>query len=158
MAVLDNIRYATDLSLAVPHTLGFRLFTITLIKTTTVGADRPGHGGTATTVRTPLVNYNNAPIRATQVSAKDVILSGGLLTDKDWSVGPIVFPYDTGTNTGGFDLANFLPASTPDPVEMFIEIQGNGMAPNGSLFKKIYDVADGIISYTIFVQAIGKGA
>lgn len=155
MPVLDSERYAADLMLQVPNVSGHRKYQVDLVVVTTVGGDRPGHGGTKTVSITPLTNGPNAVnVRAKQVSDRDVVLSNNMLDDKDWVIGPFAFPYNVGTVSGGFDPVNFTQTGS-DPLELWIRIQGDGMAPGGSFFKKIWDQMDRHVVYRIFIRSNG---
>ena len=155
MAVLDNIRFATDLVLATPNALGLRNFVVTLTSIVEAGASRPGFGGTKTTTQTVVQNLGTVNVRLREVSTKDIFMSGGLLQDKDVVIGPIVYPYDTGTVTGGTAFSIWEPPVSADATQLFIKITGEGLYPSGSFFKKIHADTSKNITYKIYLRNTG---
>jgi hypothetical protein len=151
MTVLDTLRYATDLSLSIPTAaLGLRLFTVELI-TNQWSGERPGLG-TKTQTTVTLTNANNVPVHVRQVSQNDVVVSGGVLRDQDYAVGPLVQPYSSPA-TGGMDSNVFSPDTSGNPIEVFFRVQGPGMPTGGTIFQKIYQVSDHSICYRLYLRA-----
>lgn len=144
---IDFIRYATDLALGAPDAINLRRFTASIVKISWSGG-RPG-AGNKTVTTTTLTNANSVPVKVARVNSKDIALSGGKLTDRDFVIGPLVFPYDTGSITGGTNISSFAPNTAND--EMYIKIEGDGLQSGGSMFKKAYDVADKNVVYRIYV-------
>jgi hypothetical protein len=153
---IDFIRFAADTALTVPALLSLRPYTVTL-NTVTWSGDRPGVG-TRTLVTRVVTNgdgvdgdgYVNPRFR--QVSKQDIVLSGGFLKDQDVVIGPFVFPYNTGTKSGGLDPLVFSPSSSTTD-EFYINIQGPNFPAGGVNYKKIWDNSERNVMYRIYMRA-----
>lgn len=157
---MQFIRYAADLALSQgPANLDVRPYTCNLVVIKEIGADRPGHNVSSTSVTiTPLLNITS-PIRVRRASSRDISLSNALLKDQDLILGPFVFPYNTGTVTGGFDITQF-DSSYSDSTQVFIQVAGPGLAPQSdgyAYFSKIYDdITQHATCYKIYVRNTGS--
>lgn len=151
--VIQELRYAADQVLRVPAIVGLRN-EVFLVQNTWSGTGVPNSGNTKTQVITPLMNVDGY-INAVQVSANDIALSGGLLKDRDWVIGPIVHPYVATFGSGGTDIANFQPKKAFNAVESYVWLKGPGLPASGSYFKKIYDSSDKSIMYRVYIRDAG---
>lgn len=93
-------------------------------------------------------SYN---IRVREVTSKDVVASGGLLTESSLKVGPFTpsFP------GGGLDNPQFDPPMNNKPQEVFFYITGLGMGPEGRWFKRVNDHS--IQNYTSWLYLASTG-
>jgi hypothetical protein len=88
-------------------------------------------------------------IRVQEVSSKDIVASGGLLTMQHVKVGPFTPEYQGGG----------LPREIYDPpsqgAEVLFLLKGHGMGRGGSLFKRVnsHDLKN--FSSWVFLEAIG---
>lgn len=146
---LDFIKFAAAKALAVPNLIQLRPHTVTLIAITWSG-DRPGTG-TKTTVQTTILNDGYVNPKFRQVSKEDIVLSGGLLRDQDIIIGPFVFPFDAGTNTGGLEPLTFSPANAS---EVYFNVEGPNFPAGGVKYKKIYDNSEKNVLYHIYLRAV----
>lgn len=156
-STLDYLRYAADLALTAPNQVGVRSFQVFLVRNTWVGGARPGLGTKQQSVL-PLVNGSDGYVNVRQASSKDVALSGGLLKDRDWIIGPLVHPYVTEFGSGGTAISVFQSTKNPDPIESYIWILGQGLPAGGSYFKKTHDESVKSIMYRIFVTDAGTAS
>jgi hypothetical protein len=154
-SLTDSLRYAADCALSAVNNLGLRQFTTSLVQVKSVGGSRPGFG-TKTKTTTVLTYKNSSPMGVALVTQKDFIPSTGLYTDREYKIGPFVWPYNVGFASGGFDYAKISPTIGADPVEIFFLIQGPGMPAAGAYFRKISDNTDDTILYYINVKATGE--
>lgn len=134
MSFVDDLRrMADDVRGNVPGALGLRPHTVTVRVRTWTGA-RAGLG-TKTDVDTVITNAGGYGPRVVQVSAKDVVASGGLYEAGDYRIGPISRDY-TG---GGTTDAALNPATTSTAREVFFCITGPGFPSSGQWFKRVND-------------------
>jgi hypothetical protein len=161
MSIDDPVRSVMDVAFSVVASLGLHKFSVSLVTVTNSGGSRPGVGGTRTKTVTPLLLANGQPVLCEQVSAKDVILSGNVLKDKDFRIGPQVFPYTTPNAygvSGGTDFNIYDPPSNntaTDNLQVYYLITGPGLAAAGNYFEKIYSREDSALSYYLFVRNLG---
>lgn len=163
---LNALRYAADKSYELPDRyLGLHRDSISLVTITNTGVDVFGEGGSKTrtdqrvTVGDGYVStlsfdgYINPQLE--QVSAKDIFLSGGLLTDKDYKLGPIVHAYTYCGTSGGMNYALFNPDyEDSNDIQLYFYVV-NDSFPNGTYMKRIWSVEDGGISFKVYIRNIG---
>lgn len=164
--VLNALRYAADQSLSVvDRYLGLNRSKVTLVLVENSGIDVFGEGGTKSRTDTRLslgdgyvstISFDGyINLNLEEVKSKDVFLSGGLLQDKDYVLGPIVFPYTYCQTSGGFDLGNFLPSKEEDTdIQLYFYIE-NSTFPNGAYFKRLYTETDEGLTYKVYLRNVG---
>jgi len=152
MALTDCLKQALDCTLSIPATLGLRAYRVFVTKVTYTGT-RPGLGTRTRTDTELLVGDGYPPV--SQVSAKDIFLSGGLLNDKDFKI-TIVSPYDTGTATGGTSRDVFDPAMSDLNTQIYFHLYGGNFPSTGQYFKRKYSIEDGNLTNYIFIEATGE--
>lgn len=130
LPVVDKLR-------GIPGLFGLRIFTVSVV-TRTWNGSRPGVDNSTSTDTTKGVKVDLGTYRTkvTQITARDVIASGGMYTDQDVRVGPITPPY-TGSTQDGDAITVFDPLPNAAPQEIFFNIQGDGYPAGGAWFKKI---------------------
>ena len=134
MGFVNDIRKLADgIRGNVPGNLGLRPHTVTIRVRTWSGAR--GGLGTKTDVDTVISNAGNFGPRVKQVSAKDVIASGGLYESGDYTIGPISRDYVT----GGVTDAALDPSTTSTAREVLFLVDGPGFPSGGAWFKRIND-------------------
>lgn len=162
--VISPLRFAIDVTQATEAVMGLHKFAVEVITITNTGGIRPGVGGTR--VRTdyrlsigpidffaPPANsdgYLNPSFQ--QVSGRDVILSGNLLTNKDFKLGPLVYPYDTGFYEGGIDILLTNPPMQNNNLQLYFKVTGVGVPESGWYFKRVWGQEDSNLSYTIYLR------
>lgn len=72
--------------------------------------------------------YNNPIVK--EIKTRVLQASGGSLTTRAVQVGPIVFPYNTGFNTGGIDPHSFEPVGNVQSI--YVQIVGPGAIGNNN--------------------------
>lgn len=107
--------------------------------------------GSKTILKTQLFVGGNSNIRVREVSSKDVVASGGLLTESSVKVGPFTPSYPG----GGLDNPQFDPPVSNKPQEVFFYITGLGMGPTGRWFKRTNDHS--IQNYTTWLYLASTG-
>jgi len=154
------LRQVIDLSNGINNNLGLNAYTVNLVYVTKTPVDIYGEGGTTVITETPLLvgpNLDGYP-QLRQISSKDIFLSGGLLTDKDYQLGPLAFPYTTCADgySAGFDiiLTNPLVPIEDTSTQVYFKVTGPDF-PLGCYFKRISDKADSNVCYYLFIRNIG---
>jgi len=164
----ETWRSLVDKQIAKPSLYGLNPYQVSIVTITNTGVDIFGNGGTRSRTDFRLTigpdgysadlngpnqdGYVNPHVE--QVSSKDIFLSGGLLTDKDYKIGPITYPYDT-YETGASAGLNWLftnPAIQPNQnLQLFFKITGPAF-PNGAYFRRKWSLDDNNIVYWLFVE------
>lgn len=167
-------RYQTDAMLAQPSILGVAPYICNLV--TKTGAQRSvgqtSGLGTITTTRllvgamfdgyfsfAPNDGYLNPLVR--DVNGEVAILSAQTLTEMEWMLGPLVFPYQAtdiygNAITGGTDANLFFP-STPE-INVYIQLLGPGLNPTYGAYFKVQEVVLSKafnVSYKLRMIALG---
>lgn len=165
----DALRLACDDSLVVAGILGYNKFQTFLVTINTVNGVR-----TRTNYRLLLgdsLNFPRLPFagaqtadgylnpQVVQVSEKQVWLSNNQLTDKDFALGPLAYPYSYDGVTGGTPLANFDPpvvAINNTAIYLWLlDPEGITTPATGLYLKKLYHLDDNQYTYTIFWRNTG---
>ncbi len=159
--IIDPIRFAIDVTQATEAMMGLHKFAVEIITITNAGGTRPGVGGTR--VRTDYRvsigpvdffasddGYLNPSFQ--QVSGRDIVLSGNLLTNKDFKLGPIVYPYDTSFYTGGIDIKLTNPDMQSNNLQLYFKVTGEGVPSSGWYFKRIWGQEDSNLSYYVYIR------
>lgn len=145
LPALDGIR-------GIPGILGLNPFTVTIrVRTWTgvrVGLGTKTDTDTVLTVGCACAN-GLQPVRVKQLSAKDVVASGGLYTDKDYKVGPLTPTYVT----GGVADSTINPPMNANPTEVLFKMTGPGLPAAGQWFQRIRDEETALHKY-VFLRAI----
>lgn len=158
LAPLDAVRGIGGL-------LGLRVFKVVVRKRTWTGS-RPGLVGTTRTdVDAQLFNQaadgSLQPVRVRQVSRNEVVLSGGVYTDRDLKVGPVTpsFLAELGLPAGGYDDATINPAPTGQAVEVIWIVSspsGTYGFPATGLTCKIVGQESTALHTYVFLRSTGK--
>jgi len=93
-------------------------------------------------------------VRVQQINAKDVVASGGLLTQQDVKVGPFTPEYIT----GGVAKLVFDPPPSDSATEVLFHVTGHSMGPDGRWFKRLYDMSIRNFTNMIYLQSTGVQA
>lgn len=148
MSFASDLRADLDEIRAIPDELGLRPFDVLVRVITWSGADpsgRTGVGvGTSSYADTPfLVGYGHRP-KVRQMTARDVIASGGLYHDQDLKVGPLTPAYPSANDhpSGGVAYCAIDPPVTGVPTQVYYRVSGNGLPGAGVWFDKFRDMAD----------------
>lgn len=82
------------------------------------------------------------------------VLAGGALTDMELMLGPLIFPYDTGYQTGGYSPSNFQPGPTSAKnTQIYVHLIGDGLnQANGNYFKVKEVVLNGMDNTFYYVK------
>jgi len=156
----DAILPALDQVRSIGGLLGLRRFVVT-VHVRTWSGERPGVG---TTIDRSVILTNQgpgaattAPVQVNQLSAKDIIASGGLYRDRDMKVGPMTPTYaaTNSLNAGGFDDSTLDVPTTSSPTEIFWNITGDGMPAGGVWCDKIGEEATAL-HYYVILRATGR--
>lgn len=141
---LDDIRGIAD-------ELGLRPFTVT-VRVRTWSGSRPGVG-TKTDVDTVLtVAGGTQHPKVKQISAHDVVASGGLYTTADWRIGPMTPPFVG----GGVTYGTIDPATTTTAREVGYKIEGGMFPSGGAWFERISDENDSALHSFVVVRKSGR--
>lgn len=143
---------ALDFIRGIRGQLGLNPFTVTVRVRTWNGA-RVGLG-TKTDTDTVLkvgcaCSAGLQPVTVKQLSAKDIVSSGGLYTDNDYRVGPLTPDYNTGGRTGGITDTTINPIPTDSPTEVYFKMTGPGLPVAGQWFKRIRDEETALHKYVV---------
>lgn len=128
-----------------PNTLGLRLYKIT-VRVRTWSGSRVGLGTKTDTDTVLHTQGGAAPVKVRQLTAKDVVASGGLYTAADYEVGPITPAY----SGGGYDPSAFDPPETAN-TEVFYQLTGPGF-PEGAWFRKVGSDVSKNFRYTFVLR------
>jgi hypothetical protein len=153
MTLRDDLLPLVNHLRQLPTQFGIRLYTPSVRITQWTGSDMPGQG-TPTTIETILYldGYGTLP-KCSEISCADIIASGGLYSDGDWSIDfmtPKYYTYDS----AGILINIFEPEQSNIPTEINYVITGPDF-PNGTLFKKIKSHTDKPFTYKIILRKIG---
>lgn len=115
--------------------------------------DVVGNGTSVDLKRRLFINHDRN-IRVRQVSSKDIVASGGLLTESSLKIGPFTPSYPG----GGLDNPDFDPPVNGKSREIFFIIKGLGMGKQGRWFRRVND--NSLQNYTtwLFLTATGEQA
>ena len=147
LADLDEVR-------SVAGDLGLRPFEVR-VRVRRWDGERPGVGGYTDAPDVLLTNLGadgfTRPVRVKQRSRAAVIASGGQFTDREYIVGPMTSPFPG----GGYDEATLDPAATNAPTEVFWNIRGPGLPPDGAWCDQVSEEATAL-HRTVTLRANGK--
>lgn len=135
---------------AVPRSLDLRQHVVTVRVRTWTGTR--SSVGTTTDVDTVLTTgdgVSNPKVK--EVSSKDIVASGGLLTDQDVIVGPFTPEFAAGGIAGSVTE----PATTTTAREVYFKITGPGMPTNGRWFKRVTDDTSKNFSQWLTLRSMG---
>lgn len=152
MALKDGLIGPLDRLRGIPGRLGLRGFKVFVLVRRYSGS----RVGVGPFTDAPLVQLTVAegtqPCKVEQVSAKDVIRSGGTLTDKDLRVGPLTPPYAN----GGTAQTTLDPPRGASPAEVFYKVTHQSL-PNGvAWFEKVSDEVVSLLHYYIVIRSSGR--
>lgn len=108
--------------------------------------------GSHVDLKTRLYVGGSFNIRVQQVTAKDVVASGGELTEKMVKVGPFTPQYPT----GGLDNPVFDPHWDGRHREILFLLKGHGMGPRGRYFKRVYDSSLMNFTTMLYLEQTGE--
>jgi hypothetical protein len=159
--ISDALKYSLDVCYEQPARLGLHPYSITAIVITNTGGSRPGVGGTRVRTDTRILlfdGYENGSSKDgylnpkfEQVTGQDVFLSGNVLTDKDYKVGPLVYPYSYDSINQGTDFRVSNPVYSSDNTQLYFYVVGPAF-PNGQYFKRFSSKEDSALAYTLFIR------
>jgi hypothetical protein len=150
LPVIDKIR-------GLPGLFGLRLYSISIVVRTWSGS-RPGvDQSTSSDARSPLtVDLTKFNIKVRQLTAREIIASGGDFNDQDLKVGPITPPYQ-GSTADNDAISIFDPLPTASATELFFNVQGPGFQrAAGAWFKKISQDVTAPMHYEFVVRHTGE--
>jgi hypothetical protein len=110
--------------------------------------------GVKTTFTHRLYINHDRNIRVRQVTSKDIVASGGLLTQSSLKLGPFTPKYPG----GGLDNPDFDPPVSSKPQEVFFLVKGLGMGRDGRWFKRFNDQSIQNYSSWLFLESTGEQA
>lgn len=142
LGILDQARGLVD-------DLGLRPYRVYLRTIAWSGA-RSGLG-TATTTTTELTVQGTKRPKVKQLSAKDVIASGGAFEDTVFEIGPFTPPFAG----GGTATTSLNPAMGSTPTEVYYIVVGPGTPTNGWLCERMSDKLDSPFRYMVTVRKKG---
>ena len=150
LPALDTIR-------GIRGQLGLNPFTVTVV-VRQWGGERPGDGSSIDTT-TVLTNAAGQPVMVKQVSARDIVASGGKYRDRDMRVGPMTPSYAATfvQAAGGYTDAT-LDAPVVDGIgatEILWNVSGPGMPAGGVWCKKVDEEATSLHYYCV-IRATGE--
>jgi len=90
--------------------------------------------------------------------SKTSVLAAQLLTEMEWILGPITYPYSLNGFTGGTDSNLFFPISNSN-VSIYVQILGPALNPVNGMFFKVQGVMLGAsdnISYYLRLDAVDE--
>ncbi len=156
----DAILPALDQIRSIGGILGFRRFTVT-VRVRSWSGERPGVGvvfeKNVVLTNQGIGSTPTVPVRVRQLSAKDIIASGGLYRDRDMKVGPMTPTYaaSLGLRAGGYDDSTLDVPTTYSPNEIFWNVTGDGMPFGGVWCDKIGEEATAL-HYFVILRATGR--
>ncbi len=149
LAALNAIRGSA------PRALDVRPHTVT-VQIQDSDADVPGtagdHKATTETLLTTGDGLTNPRVR--EVSAKDVIASGGTLTARDLKVGPFTPAF----GGGGVPESLVDPGYGPAGRTLYFKVTGPGMGATGRIFERIHGEPLPNFSNFLYLRSIGRDA
>ena len=85
------------------------------------------------------------------------VLSGAALTNMELMLGPLIFPYNAGYQTGGIDPALFQPGPTAaHNTSIYVKVTGLGLnQANGNYFRVDEVVLSGMDNTFYYVKLVG---
>lgn len=107
--------------------------------------------GPKTVTDTELTVADGKPPKVRQLSAKEIVASGGQLGDLMLEVGPLTPPY-TG---GGVETSDITPETNAFEQEVQYIVFGPGMPSDGALFSKVSDKFDSPFRYMFTIKKTG---
>ena len=158
MTFADDILPDLDDVRGIGGELGLRPFTVKVVVRTWTGA-RPGLPGTTYTDAPTILTVaaGSQTVKATAITNKDIVSSGGQYTDQDIKVGPITPAYAaTYGLDGGYQTSQIDPATTATAREVFWNVAGPGMPAGGGWCDKIGQEVDSALHYYAIVRRNGK--
>lgn len=166
--ITNSIRAALDSAIQQPSLLGQNPYKVYIVTINNTGVDIFGNGGVRDRTDYRLTigpdgyssdlngpnqdGYINPMVQ--QVKSDDIFLSGGLLTDKDYKIGPIVYPYTTceDGSLSGTDWILTNPAVLANKnVQLFFKIIGPAF-PNGAYFRRKWSLEQGNYVFYVYVE------
>lgn len=149
MSLRDQLLPVVEAIRGIPVTMGLRLHTVSLV-TREWDGDRVGLGNSEDTETVITVANGTGNVRVQQVSSRDVVASGGLLTAQDLKVGPF---------TPGYVLPSTIdPPADDTPREVFFRVTGPGMGDDGRWFRRVNDSTLPNFTSVLYLQATGSQA
>lgn len=157
MALAQKLLPLADRLRALPGRFGLRPYTVT-IRLRLWNGERPGLGSYSdfdtpivNTVTLPFGKKQSQPPKVEQLSAKDVIASGGLYTDRDFRVGPMTPSY----GPGGVNRDIIDPKVYNAAAEVFWIMTGPDLPATGEVFRRTSEEATALHFY-VTLRATGK--
>lgn len=148
MSIVSDSLNILDSARALLSDVGLRPYRVyvqtkTFSRTMGIAAD-------ATTVVTELTVADGKPPKVRQLSAKEVVSSGGTLGDAIYEVGPLTPPY----SGGGVETSAITPDTGAKSQVLYI-LKGPGLATNGVYCDKVSDKFDSPFRYMFTIKRTG---
>lgn len=90
-------------------------------------------------------------VRVQEVTSKDVVASGGLLTMQDLKVGPFTPDY----SGGGIPREVYDPPTSTQPQEILYMVRGHGIGSAGTLYGRYDDMSLKNFSAWLYLRSLG---
>ena len=149
LPALDTIR-------SIRGQLGLNPFTVTVLMRQWSG-ERPGVGSSLDT--TTVLQNAGQPVMVKQLSARDIVASGGLYRDRDMRVGPMTPSYAATfvQPAGGYTDATLDPPVVQGigGTEIFWLVSGPGMPAGGVYCEKVGEEATAL-HFSVILRATGR--
>jgi hypothetical protein len=130
---------------AIPGALGLRRYRV-WVRIVEWSGDRVGVGSSSYADTELLVGGSGPKVK--QVQSRDVVASGGELSDVMFDIGPLT-PEFAG---GGIDPSVFNPPKGSRPMEIYFRVVGPGVA---AWCQRVSDSTDRNFRYTLRVKQLG---
>ena len=145
---IDSIR-------AIPDELGLRPFSV-VVRVVTWTQGRPGLAGSLSNYTdTPMLTGGGSRPKVRQVTAKDIIASGGLYHAQDMKVGPLTPSYPSTQQNGqggGVLYSTIDPQVTGATVEIYYGLSGGNLPGEHVWYDKLSDTTDHALNSTLVLR------
>lgn len=154
MSTADCIKKALDCALAVPALLGLRPYRVWSVITNWTGS-RPGIGTKVQTETELLIGGQAPPCKI--VSISDIVLSNGLLIDKDLKL-TLLDEYTTLDGYGGTPSSLVNPPVNTDgySTQLYFKVTGGEHPTTGQYYKRIKNLDDCNLTKVIYLRATAE--
>ena len=143
LGILDQARGLLD-------DVGLRPFRVFVRKTEFKETNELGLGDKKVTTTEITVDGDKRP-KVRQLSAKEIVASGGQLSDLMFEVGPLTPPFVG----GGVDASTITPAVGRYAAQIDYIVKGPGMPEEGGVFTKVSDDFSSPFRYMFTIRKTG---
>jgi len=149
LAMIDQVR-------SIPGKLGVHTWSVTMVRQVYDRDPGQPHGRlTKLTVETPITVGDGYAPHVEQLTAQDIVSSGGFYKTGDYRIGPLTPEYTTDDGSGGTAVTDIDPALGTVENATDFRLTGPGIRSGGELFKKIKTETNKSTSYYIVVRRTG---